>query len=248
MTTQVKTPQRENFYYANRISTIQIWLITIGSVLSFATLFTPNTITHCINISICIISGLYVITELVFPYFYQKAHEDKIKDLIDKSLGSKLCDENSENYYTNDEITDGLPKLGVNNFESVFFTKEIVGRMIKGKIAIFIIVILIYLGSIFVVEKSILITVFQLMLPIQIVKEFVYLWLFYSDVKKICENYNCIYTTFKKNERTPYIIQNVILYEKLLSNYNILTSTRIYNKINDTLSEEWNKNKQKYKI
>lgn len=248
MTTQVKAPQRKNFYYTNLVSTLQKWLISIGSVLSFATLFTPNTITHYINISICIISIFYVVTELVFPYFNQKANEDKIKDLIDKSLSSKLCDENSENYYTNDEIKDGLPKLGINNFESVFFTKNIVGKMIKSKILPFTVVIIIYLISIFVVEKNILVILFQLSLPLQLIKEFIYLCLSYSSLKSIYESYKKVYSSIKKNERTPYIIQNVILYEKLLSNYHILTSTRIHKKINDALSKEWDKSKQKYKI
>lgn len=250
MTTQVKTPQRENFYYTNIVSTIQKILIIINSVLLIFTIFFQNKkeIKDIMDMIICIISIFYVATELVFPYFYQKAHEDKIKDLIDKSLSSKLCDENSENYYTNDEIKDGLPKLGINNFESVFFTKNIVGKMIKSKILPFTVLIIIYLISIFVVEKNILVILFQLSLPLQLIKEFIYLCLSYSSLKSIYESYKKVYSSVKKIDRIPYIMQNIILYEKLLSNYNILTSTRIYDKINDALSEEWNKNKQKYKI
>lgn len=246
--TQVKAPQREKFYYANILSKIQIVLIIIGSILSLITLFVPNKIVYYINILICIISLLYLGIELVFPYIYQKANEDKIKDLIDKSFDSKLSDKNSENYYTNDEIKNGLPKLGANNFESVFFTKNIVRKMIKNNMICFILVILIYLVSIFFVEKSSLVVILQLLLPIHIIKEVVYLWLFYCSLKEIYENYKKVYTSIKKIERTPHIIQNIVLYEKLLSNYKILTSSMVYRKMNKELSNEWEKLKIKYDI
>lgn len=249
MTIQTKAPQREKFYYANIISTIQGWFIFIGTVLSLFTLFNlPEIIKYYINIAICVISILYLITELIFPYIFQKANEDKIKDLIDNGLNSKLSDENSENYYTNDEVKDGLPKLGVNNFESVFFTKNIVCKMIKKKIVGLLCVILFYLLSVFSVEKSNLIIIFQLLLPIQVIKEFVYLWLFHLDIKQIFEDYKKIYTTIKKSEQTSYIIQNIILYEKLLSNYHILVSSKIYGKLNGELSKKWEELKKKTKI
>lgn len=195
MAQEVKAPQREKFYYVNKISTIQKWFVIIGTILSFSTLLKlPEVIKHYINIIICVISILYLITELIFPYIYQKANEDKIKDLIDNGLNSKFSNENSENYYTNDEIKSGLPKLGVNNFESVFFTKNIVCKMVNKKIIALILVILFYLLSIFLVEKSILLVIFQLLLPMQIIKEFVNLYLFYSGVKRIFEDYKKITT------------------------------------------------------
>ena len=248
-----ETPHKENFKYATIILKIQKVLIVIGSLLSlslFAKFFFDKfkDIVCIIDLAICLISIFSVISEIMFSYFYQKAGEEKIKDLVDNSLNSKLSDNNSKGYYTNDEISYGLPKLGGNNFESVFFTKSIVRKMIKKEAIFFGFVFFIYICSVLFLEKNILIIILQLLLPIQIMKEFITLCLFYSKVKDIYEDYKKIYSTTTKNKRVPYIIKNIILYEKLLSNYSIMLSSRIYRKQNDKLSKEWNLIKIRYHI
>lgn len=202
----------------------------------------------CIDITICLISIICFILDFVFSYFYQKAGEEKVKDLVDNGLNSKLSDYKSKDYYTNDEIKNGLPKLGVNNFESVFFTKSIVRKMIKRNTIPFVIIFLIYICSIFFFEKEIWIKIFQLLLPLQIMKEFIYLLYFYSKIKDIYEDYKKVYSTTKKNERVPYIIKNIILYEKLFSTYQILIDSKIYRSLNSELSKKWLNIKEKYSI
>lgn len=243
-----ETPHKESFYHATIISNIQKWFIIIGSLLSLFAIFTSDNKKKCIDITICLISIICFILDFVFSYFYQKAGEEKVKDLVDNGLNSKLSDYKSKDYYTNDEIKNGLPKLGVNNFESVFFTKSIVRKMIKRNTIPFVIIFLIYICSIFFFEKEIWIKIFQFLLPLQIMKEFIYLLYFYSKIKDIYEDYKKVYSTTKKNERVPYIIKNIILYEKLLSTYQVLTDSKIYRKLNNKLSQDWIEVKREYCI
>jgi hypothetical protein cdifQCD-6_21210 len=244
-----ETPHKENFNHATLISNIQRLLMIIGSLLSLLTIFlSNNSLKKFLDILICIISILYLIFDFLFIHFYRKAGDEKIKDLIDNGLNSKLSNRNSKNYYTNDEIKEGIPKLGINNFESVFFTKSIVHKMIRKKSIPFIIIAVIYLVSIFFFEKDILVKILQLLLPIQIAKEFIFLWCFNSNIEHIYEDYINIYNTTKENERAPLIIKNIILYEKLLSTYQILTDCKIYRNLNSELSEEWLNIKEKYSI
>lgn len=243
-----ETPHKESFYHATIISNIQKWLIIIGSLLSLFAIFTPDNKKKYIDITICFISIICFILEFAFSYFYQKAGEEKVKDLVDNGLNSKLSDYKSKDYYTNDEIKNGLPKLGVDNFESVFFTKSIVCKMIKRNTILFVIIFLIYICSILFFEKEIWIKIFQFLLPLQIMKEFIYLLYFNSKIKDIYEDYKKVYSTTKKNERVPYIIKNIILYEKLLSTYQILTDSAVYKKLNDKLSKEWINIKREYSI
>ena len=120
--------------------------------------------------------------------------------------------------------------------------------MIKRNTIPFVIIFLIYICSIFFFEKEIWIKIFQSLLPLQIMKEFIYLLYFYSKIKDIYEDYKKVYSTTKKNKRVPYIIKNIILYEKLLSTCQILTDSKVYKKLNDELSKEWINIKREYSI
>lgn len=120
--------------------------------------------------------------------------------------------------------------------------------MIKRNTIPFVIIFLIYICSIFFFEKEIWIKIFQLLLPLQIMKEFIYLLYFYSKIKDIYEDYKKVYSTTKKNERVPYIIKNIILYEKLFSTYQILIDSKIYRSLNSELSKKWLNIKEKYSI
>ncbi|BBQ06097.1 hypothetical protein [Elizabethkingia anophelis] len=244
-----KVPHRISYNTTSVISEIQFWFIISGTILSFVTMFSiDNKLNTSLEIVICIISILYFISEILFSNFFTIAEQQRLDDLIDNSLSSKIADNNSENYYTNDDLKQNVTKLGVNGFENAFFTKNISRKMYSKKLPIFLIVIVVYLISIFIMEKSILVKFFQLLLPLFIIKEFVQLCLFRSRVEKIFNCYKQIFSSIKKSDREPIIIHNIIAYEKLLSTYNIQLDSKIFNKMNEKLSKEWIQLKEKYNI
>ena len=244
-----KVPHKINYDITSLLSKIQFALIVIGSLLSLVTIFSldenPKDI---IEKCICIVSIIYFISEILFNNFFIIAEQHRINDLIDNSLNSKLADENSENYYTNDDIKESVHKLGVNGFENAFFTKNIVRKMVNQQWPYFILILLFYLSSIFFVEKKILIIVFQLLLPLYLVKDFIQLNLFKSRVEKVFDCYKQVFTSIKKQERESIIINNIISYEKLISSYNVQLDSKIFFKENDKLSQEWVNLKKKYNI
>lgn len=244
-----KVPHKISYKTTSLISDIQFWLIIFGTILSFISIFNIDiSFKNYIERIICIISIIYFVSEILFSNFFTVAEQHRIDDLIDNSLNSKIADENSENYYTNDNLKHNITKLGVNGFENVFFTKNISRKMYNAKFKIFITVVLIYFISIFFVEKDILVKILQLLLPLFIIKEFIQLILFRSRLEKIFNCYKQIFSSIKKSEREPIIIHNIISYEKLLSTYNIQLDSKIFNKMNYKLSNEWNDLKKKYEI
>ena len=244
-----KVPHKINYDTTSIISKFQYGLIILGTLLSLFTIFNlQDFVKNNVDILICIVSIIYFILEIMFNNFFIKAEQNRINDLIDNSLNSKIADENSVNYYTNDEVKQSVYKLGVNGFENTFFTKNISRKMINKQLPLFVAVILSYLISIFFVEKKTLVIVFQLLLPLYVIKDFVQLNLFKSKVEIIYDYYKKVFTSTKKTDREPIIINNIISYEKLLSSYSIQLDSKIFNKMNDKLSEEWIQLKEKYNI
>ncbi|WP_295212545.1 hypothetical protein [uncultured Chryseobacterium sp.] len=242
-------PHKVDYDLTNKITRFQFILIIVGTVLSLISIFKlEDSIKNIIDTIVCIISIIYFVLEFTFSYFFIKAEQKRIDDLIDNSLNSQLSDEKSENYYTNEEIKKSITKLGVNSFENTFFSKNIVERMIKKQLIIFLIVTSIYLISIFVIEKKILVVLFQLLLPLYIVKDFVILLLLKSRLDKIFDCYKKIFTSTKKGDREPLIINNIISYEKLISAYGVQLDSLIFDKMNDDLSQKWIDLKKRYKI
>lgn len=73
----------------------------------------------------CILIILYHVGEIFFDFVLAFAEKAKRKDLFDNAFGTKLAVKNSEGYYTNTGLPPGVYKLGVNNYESCFFTYRI---------------------------------------------------------------------------------------------------------------------------
>lgn len=244
-----KVPHKINYDLTSLITQVQFWFIIIGSILSLLSLFSiTEIIKEMIDKSICVISILYFISEILFNNFFIKAEQHRIDDLIDNSLNSKIADENSENYYTNDNVKQSVYKLGVNGFENTFFTKNVVRKMINNQWPLFISIVCLYLVSIFFVEKKVLVIVFQLLLPLYVIKDFIQLNLFKIRIEKIYNCYKQVFTSTKKAERESIIINNIISYEKLLSSYYIQVDSKIFNKMNNKLSIDWISIKKKYNI
>ena len=244
-----KVPHKINYDTTNLISNFQYYLIIIGTLLSLSTLFNlQECVKNTVETIICIVSVIYFISEIIFNNFFIKAEQNRINDLIDNSLNSKLADNNSENYYSNEEIKQSVYKLGVNGFENVFFTKNITSKMIKRQVPLFIISLLVYILSIFFVEKKILVIVFQLLLPLYVIKNFIQLNMFKAKVETVYDCYKKIFTSIKKSDREPIIINNIISYEKLLSSYSIQLDSAVFNKMNNNLSKEWEDLKSRYNL
>ncbi len=92
----------------------------------------------------------------------------------------------------------------------------------------------------------------QLTLPILLLQQAIKHTLFVYRIKRVYENYRRLFNDLKdesdSKRKRPEIILNVLDYETTLTYGSILLDSKIYDKLNPSLSLKWNQMKSDYKI
>lgn len=206
-----------------------------------------ENLTDCLNKGLAFLSIAYFLTEFCERCIFHKAESLRNLDFIDNSFNTKFAQKNSSGYYSNDEIEVGILKMGINNFENTFFTKNVSAKMFNKELKKFIIVILLILVCILTSTKFFIVAS-QLALPFAIIQQTVKLYIYHCRVEVIFYNYKELFSKANQDDIVPNIIKNVINYEKILSWAGIPLDSKIFNKLNDNLSNEWNIIKQNHNI
>ena len=193
----------------------------------------------------------YAILEFVVQHIFHEASTQKRYDFIDNSFETSLSEENSNDYYTNDDIGKGIYKMAVNGFENSLLTYNISKEMLKPIWVKNIIIGFLFLAISIAGLNNVFVMLFQLSLPLILLHQAIKLTIFVNKINKIFENYRRLFQNLK-NKKKKYkkaeILINVIEYESTLSWGGILLDDNIYKKLNPILSEKWNKMKIKYEI
>lgn len=253
-----KVPFKNSFDKAKKFDAWSTRLIRFSAILFLTVfvweLFSPNsTIIQWIERLNCIVIVFYLVLEFVTDYIHSSAETHRRCDLVDNAFGCKLAESRSEGYYTNDELKNGLYKIGVNSFESCFFSYKIASKsqcLLWVKSALF--AVLFILCAVIGYDIAI-VAIIQLSLPLSVVIQTIRHQRFVSRLKKIYENYRSIFDTLynkKSISQNDYakIMKEVLEYEGTISWANLLLDEKTYNKMNATLSKEWKLIKQEYKI
>ena len=237
--------------YANYVLWISTLLIIIAYLLK---VFYPDLsyISNIINKVNCLFIVAYAVLNFITDYIFYKASYHKRLDFIDNSFNTSYSEENSSEYYSNDDIENGIYKLAVNSFENSLFTYNISKKMlIKIWIKNTLIALIFLVLAIFGYENA-FVLLLQLALPILLLSKAIKLTIFVNRVNQVYENYRKLFQNIKSNRdnefASPEILINVIEYEATLSWGSILLDSKIYNSMNDELSKVWEEIKIKYEI
>lgn len=186
---------------------------------------------------------------MIVDFIYRNAENLRRLDLIDNSFGTRLSEKKSKDYYTNDDIKYGYKKVGVNNFESAFFTYRILKESInKERVKVGIIAILFFLLAIYGYDK-VFILVLQLSIPFSLISRLYKTEVLYCGSKSVCDNYRSIFDKAAELNEIKFhaeIIKNLLVYESNLAWSSILLDDKTYHKMNDSLSKEWDEIKDEY--
>ena len=254
----MKVPFKNTFDNAklyDNFANYALWISTILIIIAFLLkLVYPDLsyISNIINKVNCLFIVAYAVLNFITDYIFYKASYHKRLDFIDNSFNTLYSEENSSEYYSNDDIENGIYKLAVNSFENSLFTYNISKKMlIKVWIKNTLIALTFLILAIFGYENA-FVLLLQLTLPILLLSKAIKLTIFVNRVNRIYENYRKLFQNLKTNRTntltTPEILINVIEYESTLSWGGILLDSNIYNSMNDKLSKIWNGIKDKYKI
>lgn len=225
------------------VSTATIVIVYLGIEQTIA-----NKLITVLNSVICFLSVSYFLSDIFSNYLFQLAEAKRRDDFFDNSLYTNHSEENSNEYFTNDNINPGIKKMGINCFENSFFTKSIATAMLKPMVIKVVIVVLLFLFLALFTNNHLFTTALQVALPFTIIQQTVRLFIFKNRINSICKCFRQIFTMHNKKTIYKSILHNVSNYETTLSWACIKLDSKLFDKMNDELSEKWNKIKAKCNI
>lgn len=250
-----KVPHDKLYKIVTELSSALNWLLLISTITSLIIIAlnnfqwesNPNTslwLSRCL----ALIAIVFFILDIIRSHTYHRAELQRKNDFMDNSLQTKLADANSNEYYTNDDISKGVYKMGVNCFENSFFTKTISSKMLVKQITYTVVIWLVLWCVILTAPNNIFIEVVLLALPISVANDTRKLYRLNKNVDMVFGNFKRIFSSTKKSKRESLIIDNVINYEKSLSYSSIPLNSKLFDQLNDELSVEWESIKKQHNI
>ena len=250
-----KVPHSKLYKIVSRLSNTLNWLLIISTIISLVIIALNNfSITSNPNISLwlsrllALLGIVFFALEVIQSQTYHRAELQRKNDFMDNSFKTNLADSNSNEYYTNDDISNGVYKMGVNCFENSFFTKSITSKMLTKQIIYTIIIWIVLWSVILTAPNNVFVEVILLALPFSVANDLRKLYRLNKNVETVFTNFKNIFSATKKSKIEPLIFDNVISYEKSISYSSIPLNSKIFNKLNDELSTEWINIKKEYKI
>ena len=250
-----KVPHDKLYKLVTNLSSALNWLLIISTIISIVIIIlnninlnsNPNT-SLWLSRSLALIAIVFFILDVIQSHIYHRAELQRKNDFMDNSLQTKLADANSNEYYTNDDISKGVYKMGVNCFENSFFTKTISSKMLVKQITYTIVIWILLWCVILTAPNNVYIEVILLALPFSVANDTRKLYRLNKNVEMVFGTFKKIFSSTKKSKRESLIIDNVISYEKAISYSSIPLNSKIFDELNDELSIEWNDIKKQHNI
>ena len=193
----------------------------------------------------------YILNIYTETFMYPAAARKRRKSFIDNSLGSKFCVQDTKGYYTNDNLKYGPYKMMINCCENCFFTLNIAKEMIS---QILIKNMLLFIGFLSIAyygirDNLIAIPILQILLSTLFLTELIHHLNFIAKLEQL---YETLIETINKKMNNNQTLQEAVLlfleYETILAYNKAPSSDRVYEKLNDKLSKEWEDIKVRYDI
>jgi hypothetical protein len=239
----------------DKFANICLW--TSSGILVFSFLvqsISPEykTISDNINGINCFFILAYALLSFITNNTFYNASTQKRYDFIDNSFETSFSEDLSINYFSNDNIENGIYKMAVNGFENSLFSYNIAKEMLSPLWTKNIFIGILFVSLAIAGFNSAFVMMLQLTLPLLLVNQAIKLTIFVSRMQNIHENYRRLFQNLKveknRDNKKPEILINVIEYEAALSWGCVLLDSKIYEKLNPSLSKKWEEIKKTYEI
>lgn len=174
--------------------------------------------------------------------------------LVDNSFNVKLSGFEITGFYDNEATKEGIKKLFANIHQSALYTSEISTKMLHISSWILAIGFIVVVTSLFLGFGNSLFSLLVLKIWLSYVVVGHYLELKHLSEKSnyICHEAKRIWAYRLENGENGTFIADALavslLYETTLSESEILLSTKIKNKYNDQLEEQWIETQHRYEL
>lgn len=197
----------------------------------------------------------YAVIDTYIEYFIVPAVEEKRKaDFLDNAFGTHILAVNSVGYYTNDDIDQGVYKAAVNLFENSLFTYRVAQAMLFKRLIPVVVVLIgvIILAEVGWYDQPLAIPMLQFFFSSIIALDFVKYLILFGRSKRIYEGWHNLFRTTNINQnhssQIPEILRYWLTYESMLARLQVSLDDETFDKLNDELSEEWERIKNNLNI
>jgi hypothetical protein len=233
------------------IGSVCTWLFWIIAALS---LLMPYTTTVGIPASIqslpkvifiVLVTLRFALSQISSRYLVPKSEQMRRKQLLSDAFGTPLSHDETSLYYNN-QYSPSVQRLGANTLENALFSKEITARMLQTKRFVVGGYAVAWLLAFTLRHNNLelLTWITQLVFSAEIVDQ----WLKMEVLRSKCEQtFDQLHAHFlhgigeSSAAAVATILDAFIMYESAKSSAGIKLSTKIFQKLNPTLSKEWEK-------
>lgn len=198
---------------------------------------------------IVLLCFIYILLGFIDDLFLlNKAEKERRKTLVSDAYNKNLSDKKTKKYYNN-SVSPSVKKLGVDSFESSYYTKENLGIMLKTSGIKVLITLVAFFTFVFVCDnKKLIILLFETLFSTDILYRYIKMVYYKFEVNNI---YNIFFHIFVSNKYTDNneaeLICNVMDYECIKNYCHIQLSEKNFNKINNSKKNKWNEIKKEIK-
>ena len=224
-------------------------LFIINIILSFILLFDFKYREIFIIGSLLLTIVYVILTNINEMYFSNLAENERRKSLLKESFNVNTTLKETNKYYNNEE-KPSIIKLGLNCYESVFFTKKLVDKMLPINILKITVLTIVYIILMIKLENmDLLLVITQTIFSAEIIFTFLKLCYYKFQLDKISKDFESIFFKMglKNKDIDVLILDTTMDYECLKSYCKISTSSKIFFDNNEKWSKEWQKLLKKVK-
>jgi hypothetical protein len=186
----------------------------------------------------------FVLAIAVRVYFSPRAQDMRLGDFLSKAFGVRLIPERTEGYYNTASQDDPMRNVGAQALENSFFAKEVCLGMCRNERVVIGVYIVVWMLALFNrnTDFDVMIVASQILFSEQLISRFVRLEWLRSRSESVFDNlYLLLQTDLDAATFQARIVQELVKYENTKSNAAVTLSSRIFNKLNPTLSAQWEK-------
>lgn len=244
---QRNDPIREKYYKPLEIAdSAGDWLFIVAAVISIIALFVekeghPDGYKIVQGLFAIVVIVLFVIGQVSRLYFAPRAEDRRREDLLSNCYGVDLTFDRTTGYYNNNE-SDPTRRIGLCVLENTFYTKSITLRMARSERIRGAIYLLVWLGIVLYrdTDLGLATAAAQAVFSEQVVSR----WLRVEWLRIRSENiFRDLHRAFlsKPNQDVlkAQVLEAFSTYEATKSNGGVVLSKGIFEKLNPTLSHEW---------
>lgn len=224
--------------------TISTWTFWINIILSIIVLFL-QAYPVASSVLMKIIIGLSFICPIISvvddSFWWYKAESNRRKSCIKDAFVVDTITENVEEYYNNSS-SPSFKKYVLNTFENTLFSKNIAQKMlipsaVKSLISFVVFIMICILFK----NDDVILIISQTVFSTSYICGTLSLFVYKNRLETLYNDFYHLLVTIGVNgtKEKVLLLSNIVEYESIKAHYKIRLSTKVFKKLNSSLSIEW---------